>query len=183
MTTGPILFEEIQETLAPQLLAYLVRMIGNKTDADDLLQETLLRIATGLDGFEGRANLKNWAYRIATNVAVDHLRKNRWAVFQPIDETLVSTEDPDDIERLILDEMNSCVREVIDGLPPDYRAVIVLFALHGKSIGEIAEILDLSPTLVKVRIHRGKRQLEAAFQRNCTFYTGPNGTVRCDRRQ
>ena len=119
---------------------------------------------------------------IATNAAIDHLRKDKLKVFAPIETDVPDGDDGDD-ERLILDEMNDCIREVIDHLPPDYRTVIVLFNLHDKTIQEIAEILDISPALVKVRIHRGKRRLEAALNRCCTFYTGPNGAIRCDKKQ
>lgn len=181
MTSTPVSLKTLSDELAHQLLSYLNRMVGS-SDADDLLQETLLRIANGLERFEGRTSMKNWAYRIATNVAIDHLRKEKLKVFTPIDTELQDEEDGND-ERLILDEMNACVREVIDGLPPDYRAVIILFNLHEKSVKEIADILDISPALVKVRIHRGKRRLENVLQKKCTFYTGPNGAVHCDRRQ
>ena len=180
--TDTMSFEKLADELSPQLKAYLRRMVAGSADADDLLQETLLRIASGLETFKGQADVRNWAYRIATNVAIDYLRKNKLAVYQSI-ESDVPEEDIGDDERLILDEMNACVRDVIDTLAPDYRAVIILFNLHGKSVQEIADIIGISPALVKVRIHRGKRQLEDALQKKCTFYVGPNGVVRCDKRQ
>lgn len=175
-------FEELAFKLGPQLTAYLRRMTGNAADADDLLQETMLRIARGLPSFDGRASVKNWAYRIATNVAIDFLRKSGRAELEELSEA-DAVEEADDEDRLVLDEMNSCVREVIDGLPPDFAAALVLFNLQGKSIAETAEILDISRSLAKVRIHRGKAKLKEALGRSCDLYVGPQGNVRCDRKR
>ena len=135
MTADNISFETLSIELSPKLRKYLERMVGNPADADDLLQETMMRIAKGLETFEGRSSAKNWAYRIATHVAIDHLRKDKFAVFEPVDSDITYVSCGDD-ERLILDEMNACIRDVISGLPPDYRAVIILFNLHGKSVQE-----------------------------------------------
>jgi len=156
-------------------------MTGNAADADDLWQETMIRIANALPEFEGRSSVKNWAFRIATRVAIDFLRKSKKSVLTELDDD-AECSDVDEEDRLVLDEMNSCVREVIDKLPADYRAATVLFNLHGKSVAEIAEILDISESLVKVRVHRGKALLRESLNRQCTFYTGPNGNIRCERK-
>ena len=174
-------FEELADELRPQLTAYLKRMTGNDTDAADLLQETLIRIADALPRFEGRSSAKNWVFRIATNVAIDFLRRSKRVVLETFDEDSDISEIEEE-DRLILDEMNSCVREVIDNLPADYRAATVLFHLHSRTVAEIAEILDISVSLVKVRIHRGKKLLKESLNRQCTFYTGPDGNIRCDRK-
>jgi len=177
-------FETLAHDLGPQLRAYLRRMVRNAADAEDLLQETLLRIARGLPDFEGRASAKNWAYRIATNVAIDFLRRSNKATVVDFDassaeETASESEDED---RLILDEMNQCVREVIDGLPPRYRAALVLHHLQGKTAAETAQILDLSLANAKMRIHRAKERLREALDRECDFYASDGGALRCDRK-
>lgn len=175
-------FESLASELGPQLGVYLTRMVGNAADGDELLQETLLRIARGLPQFEGRASVKNWAYRIASNVAIDFLRKSGRANF----EELGPHEDVSDLDvedDLVLDEMNDCVRQVIDTLPPDYRAALVLFNLEGKSVAETAQILDISESAAKVRVHRGKLRLREALDQECDFYVTSGGTVRCDRKE
>ena len=175
-------FEELATELTPQLTIYLARMTGSAADADDLLQETLMRIARALPDFEGRSSPKNWAFRIATNTAIDFLRKTRKFGFSEFGENEdVSTVDEED--RMVLDEMNNCVREVIDGLPPDYRAALILFNLQGRSVAEIAQILDISVATAKVRIHRAKARLKEALNRNCDFYTSDDGNLRCDRKK
>lgn len=177
-------FERLAHSLGPELRAYLRRMVRNAADADDLLQETLLRIARGLPEFEGRASVKNWAYRIATNAAIDFLRRSTRVTLIEFDAS--SPEEPssdhDDEDTMILDEMNRCVREVIDGLPPQYRAALVLHQLQGKTAAEAAEILEISLANAKMRIHRAKARLREALDRECDFYTTDEGELRCDRK-
>jgi RNA polymerase sigma-70 factor (ECF subfamily) len=174
-------FEELAAELAPQLAAYLARMSGSDADADDLLQETLMRIARALPEFEGRSSPKNWAYRIATNVAIDFLRKTKKGDFIEFGGSEDRSE-VDEEDRLVLEEMNDCVRGVIDGLPPDHRAALILFNLEGRSVAETAQILGISVAAAKVRIHRAKARLKAALARECDFYTSDDGNLRCDRK-
>lgn len=174
-------FERLVGEFSKPLFGYLRRMVGNSADADDLLQETLIRVARGLPTLEQSAAVKSWLFRIASNVAIDHIRKNKRV--DPVEFTDEDDRnDVDEEDRLVLDEMNSCVREVIDSLPPDYRAVIVLFNLEGRSIAEISEILGISDSAVKVRIHRARKRLRDALDRECTFYTTSDGAIRCDRK-
>lgn len=177
-------FESVAAELGPTLTGYLGKMVGNSADADDLLQETLMRIARALPRFEHRSSLKSWAFRIATNVAIDHLRKKRQAQFIEFTDATEpdAALDVDEVDRLVVDEMNTCLREVIDGLPPDYRAALVLFNLEGRSVAEVADICDISISLAKIRIHRGKARLKKALQRECDFYESAEGTLRCDRK-
>lgn len=174
-------FEELAFKLGPQLAAYLTRMTNNPADGDDLLQETLVRIARGLPQFEGRSSIKNWAYRIATNVAIDFIRKTSKVGFEEFGQD-EDVSDLDEEDRLVLDEMNECVRGVIDELPPDYRAALVLFNLQGKSVAETAQILDISVATAKIRIHRGKKRLREALNNQCEFYSTAEGNIRCDRK-
>ena len=86
-------------------------------------------------------------------------------------------------DTLVIDEMNSCIREVIDNLPPDYRAVLILNKLHSKSITETAEICEIPISTAKIRIHRAKERLREALNKKCDFYSSPDGNVRCDRKK
>lgn len=171
-------FEELAAELSRPLSGYLERMTGNTADAADLLQETLIRIARGLPRFERRSQAKTWAFRIATNVAIDFFRKSRKTEFVEFEES----GDPSDFddEPLVIDEMNECIRKVIYSLPPDYRAPLILYHLEGNSIEETAEITGISVPAAKVRIHRAKARLREALEKKCDFYRSPEGKLRCD---
>ncbi len=86
--SSPVVFEDVAEELSGPLQRYLERLVGIRATADDLLQDTLLKIARALPGFEGRSSVKTWAFTIATRVATDHFRRpqNR-AKLVDIDET------------------------------------------------------------------------------------------------
>ena len=183
MTIEPLpSFEEIASQLSPSLRGYLIKMVGNAADADELLQETLMRIARGLTKFEGRSSPKTWAFRIATNVAIDFLRSSKSDKLVEFTD-LDTPSDTDEEEELIVDQINSCVRQVIDSLPPDYRAPLVLQCLEGKEISEIAEVCDMSIANTKVRLHRAKARLKEALNKDCSFYRSAAGNLRCDRKQ
>lgn len=176
-------FEAIAREYSPGLLRYLTRQVGEPTLAEDLLQDTLLRAAKGLAGFEGRASLKTWLFTITNHAVADHLRapqqRQKIVAMEDIDEP-ESTEIPQD-EQLIIDEMNQCVREVIDSLPADYRAALVLGDLEGMSNAEMAEVLQLNVPAAKVRLHRARERLRRALQASCGLYTDSHSVLRCVR--
>ena len=175
-------FDDIAAKYSKPLLAYLVRMTRNSADAHDLLQEALIRIARDLPRLKSPEAVKGWAYRIATNVAIDFLRKSGKVQLVELDGEADSSEI-DAEEELVVDEMNECIRSVIDTLPPDYRAAIVLSNLQGLSVAETAEIMGTSVTAAKVRIHRAKAKLREALNRECDFYRSESGSLRCDVKQ
>ena len=179
-----VLFEKLAEDLSPALLRYLRRLVGDQAVADDLLQETLIRIARGLDSFSGRASIKTWAFSIATNAVADYFRqpdrKLRIVDVSEADELPDAGRGID--ERIVVDEMNACVRQVIDSLPGDYRAALVLHDLEGLTAEQTAEICDCSLAAVKIRIHRARARLKKALQQQCEFYRDTESVVRCDRK-
>ena len=175
-------FEDVAQELSDPLRRYLERLVGNRATADDLLQETLLKIARALPEFEGRSSVKTWAFTIATRVATDHFRRpqNR-ALMVDIDETS-HVDDAETEQRLVIDEMSSCVREVIESLPEDYRTAVVLHDLEGQTAAQVAEIVGCSIANAKIRIHRGRRRLQQALNNECRFYRDEENVFRCDRK-
>ena len=176
-------FEEVVRELSPSLGSYLERMVGNPATAEDLLQESLIKISKGLATFEGRSSLRTWAYTIATRTAYDHFRRpDQRRNMVELDEANEPWDPHADIsEAFIVEEMNACVREVIDGLPEDYRAALVLHDLEGLTAQETADVCGTSLATAKARIRRGRKRLENALERACTFYTDDE-ILRCDRK-
>jgi len=182
--TSRFVFEDVAKELSSPLRRYLERLVGNRATADDLLQDTLLKIARGLPEFEGRSSIKTWAFTIATRVATDHFRRPQSrAQMVEIDETGPNhVADAEVDQRLVIDEMNSCVREVIDSLPEDYRTALVLHDLEGQTAMQVAEIADCSLATAKIRIHRARRRLKEALDQECSFYRDEDNVFRCDRK-
>lgn len=184
--SGPQLsVDEVAEELSTPLLRYLGRYVGDRDLAQDLLQETLMRISRSLPGFEGRAELKTWAFAIATRVAADYFRQpaNRASIVEVTETGDVLPDTGRSAEqRLVVDEMNVCVRQVIDSLPEDYRAALVLHDLEGLTAEQTAQISGCSLPTAKIRIHRARSRLRDALGRECDFYRDSDDVFRCDRK-
>lgn len=175
---------QIVEELSGPLLRYLARYVGDRDLAEDLLQETLIRIARGLPGFAGRSELKTWAFSIATRVAADHFRKpaNRVQIVDVAESPELPVIDESVEQQLVVDEMNACVRQVIDSLPEEYRAALVLHDLEGLTAMETAEVCGSSVPTAKIRIHRARMRLREALREECVFYRDSENVLRCDRK-
>lgn len=178
-------FETLARDLAQPVMRYLERYTGNRAVAEDLWQETLLRIHRGLSGFAGRSSPRTWAFSIASRVAADYFRDPvRRARIVDLDEA-EEPADPDRAvsERLIIDEMNTCVRQVIDSLPAPYRAALILHDLEGLPAEQVAEVADCSIAAAKIRIHRARLRLRQALEAQCAFYRDPENVFRCERKE
>jgi len=131
------------------------RLVGNDADALDAAQEALIAIVRGLDRFDGRASFGTWAYRIATNAALDELRRRgrRPVVGLPDDDGIgVAPASEGVAGRLDLDA-------ALATLPHDFRVAVVLRDLCQLDYAEIAEVLDIPPGTVRSRIARGRAAL------------------------
>ncbi len=173
----------VREYRAP-LARHLQRQVGDPSVAEDLLQETFIRAARSLGNFEGRSSLKTWLYAIAGNVVVDYLRKpaQRQHIVDLDEAAELEDDDLAVDERMVIDEMNACVRQVIDSLPADYRTALILHDLEDMDGAQTAEVLGLSQGAARVRIHRARARLKAALQESCGFYRDSNSVLRCTRR-
>jgi RNA polymerase sigma-70 factor (ECF subfamily) len=78
--------------------------------------------------------------------------------------------------------MSSCVRDVIDGLPGNYRTALVLHDLEGLTAAQVAEVANCSLATAKIRIHRARRRLRDALEEECRFYRDDDDVFRCDRK-
>jgi RNA polymerase sigma-70 factor (ECF subfamily) len=177
-------FEDLARELAQPILRYLQRYVGDRAVAEDLWQETLMRMDKGLSSFAGRSSIKTWAFAIASRVAADYFRhpgrKARIVDLNEVAEPIDSDRAID--ERLVVDEMNACVRQVIDSLPEAYRAALILHDLEGLSAEQTAEICDCSVASAKIRIHRARLRLKEALKTQCEFYRDADNVFRCDRK-
>ena len=162
-------------------------------EAEDMAQVVFAKVSRGLASFKGQSKLSTWIYRIATNTAIDKLRSpaHRQASVQDSLEDsagvennaprIRQTETPTD-KKVIRKEMSDCVREYVDRLPSDHRAVLILSELEGFNNKEIADILQLTLDNVKVRLHRARARLKEELDDGCEFYHNDEGTLACDRK-
>ena len=187
-------FQKVHDDFRPRILRYLTRMVG-EGEAEDLTQEVFARISRALKSFRGESKLSTWVYKIATNVAVDRLRRSSSL---PGYEKQMNIEDipemeeykeiwtdertPSTEERVIRQEMNGCIREIIETLPESYRSVIILSELEGFKDAEIADILGLGLQATKIRLHRARTRLKEELKTACVFYRDERNEFACDRK-
>jgi len=182
----------VETTVAPtadleqyrrELTGYCYRMLGSPFEAEDAVQETLIKAWKGLDDFEGRSALRSWLYRIATNVCVDMARsRSRRATpmdfgpasapvmenlnipsevswLQPIPDSSLA-EDPSEVA-VQHETIRLAFVAALQHLPPRQRAVLILFEVLRWSAAEIAELLDTSVASVNSALQRARATLEA----------------------
>jgi RNA polymerase sigma-70 factor, ECF subfamily len=178
-------FQEIHDSFRPRIRRYLARLAG-EYEAEDLTQEVFLKISQKLGTFRGESQLATWIYRIATNTALDRLRTPGFRQSACGSDLNVEDAEPDAgepasvDEALIREEMNECIRGLIDRLPPDYRAVVALSELQELSNQEIADVLGVSLDAVKIRLHRARARLRKKFERSCDFYRDGRNELACE---
>jgi RNA polymerase sigma-70 factor (ECF subfamily) len=156
---------------------YLLRMTLNQVEAEDLTQETFVRAHRSLPGFRGEASLSTWIYRIATNVSTDHFRRRstqqaKAALSLDAEserEWLGDGASSSPQQLAAQSEMSDCVQRFIARLPADYRTALVLHDLQGLKNREIADVLDVSLSTVKIRLHRARKKLREALDTGCDF--------------
>lgn len=186
-------FQKIYEDHYSRMVRYLHRLVGD-SNAEDVAQDVFVKVHQALDKFRGESTLSTWIYRIATNTAMDRLRSSSANILSA-SSCLTNEDDPaDEIGRasddsaprldtlLIRKDMSDCIRGIVDSLPENYRAVLVLSDLEGLTNGEICEVLALSLETVKIRLHRGRTRLRKELEAKCNFYRDDRNELACDRK-
>lgn len=158
---------------AERLFQYLVRALQNEADAEDLAQETFVRVYQNRTKFDASHKFSTWLYAIASNLVRD---RYRWRVRHPkvsLDAENEATEksfgdslpDPNSSpsETIQSSERTAAVRRAVAALPEQLRIPLILSEYEEKSHAEISEILGCSAKAVEVRIYRARQQLRASL--------------------
>lgn len=187
-------FPDLYAAFFPKIVRYLSNLSG-ADDAEDLAQLVFLKAHDALEQFRGKAKVSTWLYRIATNVAADKARspasrETPHSIADLLNSTGVEDtsmwtgEVPPFVDQvLVRREMTDCIRSIVEKLPKDSRAVILLSEFEGLKNNEIAEILNVSLETVKIRLVRARLKLRQEMLRQCTFYRDERNELACDRKQ
>lgn len=173
------LYHELVQRYEKALYNFGLRMCDNPSDAEDMVQDTFLNVVKYLEGFRYETKFKNWLYRIATSACLKKKRRSKFAPerelslddFLPVDESAMSVELPrwasQPLDQVLDEELGRVIREALLDLPEKYRLVVVLRDVEGFSTQETADILELTPANIKVRLHRARLFLRDALK---TYY-------------
>ena len=161
-------FEQLMAAHENKMYAVALRMCGNREDAQDCLQEAMLRVYRAMSGFKGQSSFSTWVYRITMNSCLDELRRRKSRTATSLDAMLENGFSPSDEsdtpeQSSLRSEQRRVLERAIAELPEDMRAAIVLRDIQGCSYDEIAHALDANVGTIKSRISRGREKLRAVL--------------------
>lgn len=167
-----------------RIYRYVLRIVKNPAEAEDLTQDTFLRAYRGHESLRDPQAVRGWLYRIATHACLDRLRQRKPQVSIDSEEgadrvNAVVTKSPSVLEITERKETSACVQRCLDFLPDSYRAVILLHEAHSLTAAEIAELLGVTVTTVKIRLHRARRKLQRIMEYGCAVSKDSRGLPVC----
>ncbi|HXG39011.1 MAG TPA: sigma-70 family RNA polymerase sigma factor [Bacteroidota bacterium] len=165
-------FEELVRRYQRQVANIIYLTLGDRSQIEDLTQETFIRVYRSLDKFAFDSSFYSWLYRIAVNLCIDEMRRRKIKRTLSLDffsESRLEREETSVTQRSGADEVldkekRATILAALDKLSPEYKAVIVLREYNDLSYAEIAKILKISPQAVKSRIFRARSELRKLLQ-------------------
>lgn len=154
-------FEIIFKQYKEKIFRLIYRLTNSYEEAEDITSDVFVSAYSSYAGFQGKAEVYSWLYRIALNHCTNNLirdkrrKKGIASLNDPIKEDIIYIDD-----ELVKKEKEAWVRAGINGLPEKYRGVIILREIEGLNYEEIAKILDISKQTVGIRLLRGRMMLK-----------------------
>jgi RNA polymerase sigma-70 factor, ECF subfamily len=152
----PWALEQFYRSYVAPIHALCARMLGRTHDTEDAVQATFIQAFRALQKFRGDSTIRTWVYRIAVNQCVTMLRKRREA--GPVPEELASTDD----SAVVV--MRESVWAALGQIPADQRALLVLRYWEQMDCDEIASVLSISTSAVKMRLHRARLEFRKRYE-------------------
>ena len=172
-----VAFRELIRRYERPVFSLVYRMCRDRTTAEDLSQETFIKVLNNIDNYVPEFKFSSWLFKIANNLAIDHLRRRRIQTVSmdgAPDATTASQIEATSFElashgesaldELEAKELGSAIERAIAALRPEYRSCIMLRHVEGRSYEEIAATLDLPLGTVKTYIHRARHELRKALE-------------------
>lgn len=177
-------FEELISRYENRIFRFGFRMCGQEQDAEDVVQDTFVSAYRYLKGFRGDASLLTWLLKIASSACLKkrRLKKNEPRHHVPFEDLqaqpagearIEGPPNPTPDSEVLSAEVRAKFHEALAAIPAHYRQVLVLRELEGMSTREVAEILDLTESAVKVRLHRARGMVYEKFEK--VYYGDQDG--------
>jgi RNA polymerase sigma-70 factor (ECF subfamily) len=185
-------FTELVEPLRRPLFAYVYRMVTHRADAEDLMQEVLVRVLENLRTYRAQASFKTWVFGIATHACLDHLRwRKRWRVEAQLEGEREHDANPDQVEGLISlisqadfvyevrEHIAFCFACIGRTLDPEEQAAIMLKEVLGFTAQEAAGILDVSEPIFRHRLSSARSKMIGSFDGLCQLINKSGACWQC----
>ncbi len=184
LSSSPIQVHEFERHRAA-VTRYIRYLIRDAAEAEDLAQEVFLRAHSRRETLQDAKALQSWLFQIATHASIDRMRQrarvaNREADKPAEDLPIADQTRPSALTVVQQAEMSACVQRYVATLSNAYKAVLLMHDADGLTAVEIAQLLKLPLTTVKMRLHRGRRQLQAALNEACAIGGDERGVLVCE---
>src|SRR5262245_49009347 len=163
MADGIPTWEEVARDYGRFLYSVAYRLTGNDDDAQDLVQEALIRVRKGLERYEP-GSLEGWLARIVTNVFLDEMRRRKRRPTDPLPEDASRVLPPSPAADEVTTGLSEEIQRAIAALPEEFRVPVVLCDVSDLSYEQIADATGVPIGTVRSRLHRGRRMLRATLQ-------------------
>ena len=175
-------FAILYEIYGTRIYTFAFRMLQNKTEAEDITQETFLQIFKSLDQFRGESRFNTWVFAIVKNLCIRELKKKKKNTFTSMETLIDSVKSHEKLNKFDEYEKQNLLNQIKDGcftgllrcLSFNQRMAFILNILLDLSIKDVAIILEKSEGAVKVLVHRARSNLKNFLCRNCSLYNDKN---------
>jgi RNA polymerase sigma-70 factor (ECF subfamily) len=170
-------FRELVRRYERPVFSLVYRMVRDRETAEDLAQDAFIKVLNHIDRYSPEFKFSSWIFKIANNVAIDHLRRRRLdtismdgsphatsAAEVEASRFDIAADEENALDELAARELGSAIEVAIGRLRPEYRSCIMLRHVEGRSYEEIASTLDLPLGTVKTYIHRARHELRRALE-------------------
>jgi RNA polymerase sigma-70 factor (ECF subfamily) len=170
-------FRELVRRYERPVFSLVYRMVRDRETAEDLAQDAFIKVLNHIDKYSPEFKFSSWLFKIANNVAIDHLRRRRLDTISmdgsphatsasEVEASSIELQADQEtaLEELEAKELGSAIERAIGSLRPEYRACIMLRHVEGRSYEEIAATLDLPLGTVKTYIHRARHELRKTLE-------------------
>ena len=160
---------------------FILASVKNESVADDLIQETFIKIQENLNTVRDPEKISSWIFRIAYHLCQDHFRNlKKSSTQEEIHDGLVNLEETPIQKKLEQEEMSRCVQDQLTLLPESMRSVLIFADVMDFTHQEIAAILGLTVENVKVRVHRARKKMKDILKEKCTFEVDERNVLICE---
>ena len=175
-------YREIHNQYYAKVRKFVLASVKYEWVADDVVQETFVRIQEKLDSVKDPSRISSWIFRIAYNLCQDHFRQStkspkREGISQERMETSKEASIQKELEQR---QMGQCVQNHMNLLPESLRTVLILYDIMDFSHQEIVEILGTTIENTKVRLHRARKRLKAILEEQCAFEVDERSVLVCE---
>ena len=157
-------YREIMDIYKAKAMALAFNMLGNREDAEDICQETFIRVYSNLDKFDLQSPFRNWFYTILSNRCLDLLRKRRrfFSFFKKMKEEYA---DNMSTQSSSSSRSKPLASKILEGLSPKERVTLCLWASEGYSSAEIGQVMKCSPSTARVLLYKARKKIKNKMEK------------------